>query len=65
MTMNDTSGFYTLQDDNLLYAPNFVYFPDKSSLLRENKDSYEYPVKGWYWFDEETDAINFFNIDRD
>jgi hypothetical protein len=63
--MNDTSGFYAIEGETLLYAPNFVYFPDKTTLLRENKDNYEYPVKGWYWFDTENDATNFFQIDRD
>ena len=49
--MEDTSGFYKLEDDNWLYAPNFVYGPNYT-LLRENKDSYTYPVEGWEWYDE-------------
>jgi hypothetical protein len=49
--MEDTSGFYKLEDDNWLYAPNFVYGPNYE-LLRENKDSYTYPVEGWEWYDE-------------
>ena len=49
--MEDTSGFYKLEDDNWLYAPNFVYGPNYT-LLRENKDSYTYPVEGWTWYDK-------------
>lgn len=49
--MEDTLGFYKLEDDNWLYAPNFVYGPNYT-LLRENKDSYTYPVEGWEWYDE-------------
>jgi hypothetical protein len=49
--MEDTSGFYKLEDDNWQYAPNFVYGPNYE-LLKENKDSYTYPVEGWEWYDE-------------
>lgn len=49
--MEDTSGFYKFEDDNWLYAPNFVYGPN-FELLREKKDSYTYPVEGWSWYDE-------------
>lgn len=47
----DTSGFYKLEEENWIYAPNFVYGPGLE-LLRENKDQYDYPVDGWHWFDE-------------
>lgn len=49
--MEDTSGFYKLEDDNWLYAPNFVYGPSYE-LIKENKDSYTYPVEEWEWYDE-------------
>ena len=49
--MEDTSGFYKFEDDNWQYAPNFVYGPGYE-LLRENKDTYSYPVEGWSWYDE-------------
>ena len=49
--MEDTSGFYKLEDDNWQYAPNFVYGPNYE-LLKQNKDSYTYPVEGWTWYDE-------------
>ncbi len=49
--MEDTSGFYKQNEiGNWEYAPNFVYGPGYE-LLRENKDTYQYPVEGWYWFE--------------
>lgn len=50
--MEDTSGFYKLEDENWLYAPTFVYGPNYV-LLREKKDTYEYPIEGWTWYDEQ------------
>jgi hypothetical protein len=49
--METTAGFYKLEDNNWQYAPNFVDAPNYQ-LLRENKDSYIYPVDGWTWYDE-------------
>lgn len=49
--MENTSGFYKFEDDNWQYAPNFVYGPGYE-LLRENKDTYQYPVEGWSWYNE-------------
>jgi hypothetical protein len=49
--MEDTSGFYKLNEENIwMHAPNFVYGPE-IELLRENKDNYSYPVDGWTWYD--------------
>jgi len=51
ITMETTAGFYKLEDDNWQYAPNFVDAPNYQ-LLKENKDSYIYPVDGWEWYDK-------------
>lgn len=59
--MNDTSGFYTVQDDILYYGPNFVESSD-CTLYRDLKDSYQYPVCGWIWFDSEEEALAYFKI---
>lgn len=56
------AGFYKKEGDGLLYGPNGIYTPT-SSLLKENKDDYTYPIDGWYWFDDEDSAYSFFNID--
>ena len=52
--MNE-SGFYKWVGDELLFAPNAVYAPEYT-LLREEKDQYQYPVDGWTWFDNEAQA---------
>jgi predicted NAD/FAD-dependent oxidoreductase len=54
--MEDTSGFY--KENEVLeweYAPNYVYAPTYT-LLREFKDTYDYPVDGWNWYDEQPEA---------
>lgn len=50
--MENKSGFYKLIDGEWWYAPNAVYGPN-FTLLKENKDDYNYPVDGWVWFDEQ------------
>ena len=50
--MEKTAGFYKLEGDNWLYAPNFVYTPNYT-LEKELKDTYIYPVDGWSWYDVE------------
>lgn len=47
----DTSGFYKLDEEgNLLHAVNSVHTKNYT-LLREEKDTYTYPVDGWVWYD--------------
>jgi hypothetical protein len=61
--MENTSGFYSFSEDQLLYAPNAVYNKN-FTLKKENKDEYAYPVEGWYWFDSKEEAIQFFEIEE-
>ena len=58
----DTSGFYKYVEETneLLYAPNFVYSPTVT-LLKEHKDTYNYPDDGWYWFNSQETAYDFFD----
>jgi hypothetical protein len=56
----DTSGFYRKTGDRLSFAPNAVRAPDYD-LFRVDKDQYDYPVAGWYWFDSEVEARAFFD----
>lgn len=61
--MENTSGFYKLDGEELLYGPNFVFGPYSAYELRkETKDTHTYPVDGWYWFDSEEDAKVFFKL---
>jgi hypothetical protein len=53
--MDDTSGFYKLDEGQLLYGPNFVSNAN-FELNRESKAEHTYPVDGWYWFDSESEA---------
>jgi len=53
--MEDTSGFYKLDGEELLFAPNGVYHQN-FTLLREEKNSHTYPVDGWKWFNSKEEA---------
>lgn len=59
----NTSGFYKYdsQKIKLTYAPNWVKNKD-FELLKENHNSYDYPVNNWYWFDSREEALNFYGI---
>jgi hypothetical protein len=60
--MNDTSGFYKVDNDGIFHhAPNFVRAPSYT-LLATEKDTYTYPVDGWIWFDNMNLAAEHFNI---
>ena len=64
MNTNNTiygEGFYKM-DSELLYAPNFVE-GSELCLYKQNKDSYTYPVQGWYWFDTIEQACAQFSLD--
>lgn len=57
----DTSGFYKNFSGEIIYGPNCISHKDYE-LSRQNKDEYEYPVDGWYWFDSKQEAKEFFKI---
>ena len=59
--MEDTSGFYKLDGEALLYAPTQVS-GNGYDLIRQEHDQYEYPVDGWYWFDSAVEAGAFFGL---
>jgi hypothetical protein len=54
-------GFYKKEDDVLLYGEHSVENAEYT-LLIENKDQYTYPVDGWYLFDSEEKAREFFDL---
>jgi len=56
----DTSGFYKFYT-SLLYGPTLVVSAD-FELYRDQKDTYNYPINGWYWFDSDSDARSFFGL---
>jgi len=56
------SGFYKLENDKLLHAPNEVFSSEYTLNIKE-KDKYKYPVDGWTYFDSEEEARSFFSIE--
>lgn len=58
-----TSGFYKNDYGTLLCGPNQV-LSGSYNLFKEQKNEYQYPVHGWYWFDSEDEARQFFNLEK-
>jgi hypothetical protein len=55
-------AFYKKTDDGeLVYGPNAVHAPG-FTLLKEKRETYNYPVDGWYWFDSEAEAREFLGV---
>lgn len=54
------AGFYKF-DGTLLYG-RFWIKNANYELLVENKDTYNYPIDGWYWFDSLEEACLHFNL---
>jgi hypothetical protein len=52
---------YKLDEGSLLCGPTTVMGAD-IELLRQDKDTYDYPVAGWYWFDSEEEAREFLGL---
>ena len=57
----NTSGFYKAQGADLLYAPIFVQSAT-STLLRSDRENYQYPIDGWRWFDSKEAAYQSHQI---
>jgi hypothetical protein len=51
----DTSGFYKLDNGDLLHGPNYV-LNTAYELRRENLAELTLPVDGWHWFESEGEA---------
>jgi hypothetical protein len=59
-----TQGFYIISQEEpkyMIMGPNYVIGPD-FELQSSLKDTYIYPVNGWYWFDSEEEACTFFSL---
>lgn len=48
--------FYKRENQSILTAKTRVVGPDLN-LLAEEHETYQYPIKGWYWFDTLDDAL--------
>ena len=58
----ETKRFYKYSDGNLQFS-NSVIAQDYI-LVEEEKDTVQFPVDEWYWFDNEEEAKHFFNIPK-
>jgi hypothetical protein len=56
-----TKGFYKLQETTLLYGSIAVY-NKYYTLIANNHETYTYPVDGWYYFESEELAREFFGL---
>lgn len=56
--MTSEAGFYKANDskDSVFYAPNAVYSANYT-LVSTDKDTYEYPIDGWTWYETKSLAI--------
>ena len=54
--------FYKLENNELFYAQNEVMSPEYNLMISE-KDSYEYPVFSWSYFESENGARAFFELE--
>lgn len=59
--MDRGPGFYKLDGNDLLSGPHYV-LAGSYNLYIEDKDTYTYPVGGWYLFDTEAAARIFFGL---
>ena len=57
-----TKGFYKNDDGMVLHGPTMV--SNTNYVLNDDlKDTYTYPVDGWYWFDSVEEAYLFFGLE--
>jgi len=58
-----TEGFYKLDGESWLFAPNFVSSPT-FELYKELKDTYSYPIEGWNWYDQQPEGFTQENTEQ-
>jgi hypothetical protein len=56
-----SSGFYKNENNNMLYAPETVFGP-YYFLNKDEFQNYTYPIDGWYYFNTENEAKDFFGL---
>lgn len=54
-------GFYKLDNGSLLFGT--MVTSQEYLLIVEEKDDHEFPVDGWHYFENESDAKTFFEIE--
>lgn len=61
MIQDRGQGFYKNDDGDLLHGQNYI-MAGSYNLYAPEKDNYQYPIHGWYWFENEQTAREFFNL---
>ena len=61
---NKTDGFFRVENENILVSGRLYVLNSEYALYRDQKDTYEYPVDGWRWFDSKSEAHEFFGIEE-
>ena len=61
---NKTDGFYRVDNETMLVCGRLYVLNQDYALYRDEKDTYEYPIDGWRWFDSEDEAYNYFNLEK-
>ncbi len=59
--MDETRGFFKVENGELIIARTNIGGPG-FDLFFEMPHLQTYPIEGWYWFDTELQAREFFNI---
>ena len=57
-----TNGFYKYESETL-FGPGRRIYNANYELLIEDKDQYALPIDGWYYFESEELAKEFFGIE--
>jgi hypothetical protein len=55
-------NFFYKTDTGDLSQSNQIFFPDGTFILSDLHEQYTYPIDGWYWFDSEQQAREFFGL---
>lgn len=53
--------FYKYENNELTFG-QYIAFASGETLHIDFKDTYTYPVEGWYYFETEQEAKEFFGI---
>jgi hypothetical protein len=59
-----TDGFYRVENETFVVYGRLYVLNKGYALYRDEKDTYEYPVDGWRWFDSEDQAYEYFNLEK-
>jgi len=57
-----SSGFYKYENPIMLHGT--VVLDMNYELRSEQNEEYEYPIDGWYWFNTEDEAYEFFGAEN-